>query len=536
MEVENQMSSLKFSVKNPITASKNRLRDCEGLETEKDAFEYFEKEKAKFEILLGQHEKKVQLTMLAKLADIWNNYIEALNDSYAGILGFESDEVFSIEDCYNALIDKREYYSYIAPEAPNRDEIYCKFNVLKEPSALEMFSKSKKTARLEKLESAQNEYEMEMKNYTQKELLARKNFDEKKANFDKIQREFNKRVQERQKKFHGGDSREIEYVLGCYLNQVTYGLAFDKILRDVEYQYLSQDRTVIVSRRLPSIEDISDIAEFKLIKSSFSITEKKMKESDRRKLFDDIVFQVALKTMKDIYDIFGTEIVQHIVFNGWVEAIDPSTGNDMTLCVLSVESHADSFLKLNLKNVNYKECIKGLKGIFGSQIANLTPINPIMKINREDKRFVNDVDVSDILMDGFNLATMEWEDFEYLIRQLFEKIFSSGDSEVKVTQASRDGGVDAIAFDSDPIRGGKVVIQAKRYNIVVPVAAVRDLYGTVVHEGAIKGILVTTSNFGRDSYSFVKDKPVTLINGQELLGLMEQYGFENVNIKLRKKT
>ena len=207
----------------------------------------------------------------------------------------------------------------------------------------------------------------------------------------------------------------------------------------------------------------------------------------------------------------------------------------MTLCVLSVESHAESFLKLNLNNVDYKECIKGLKGIFGSQIANLTPINPIMKINRDDKRFVNDVDVSDILMDGFNLATMEWEDFEYLIRQLFEKIFSTGNSEVKVTQASRDGGVDAIAFDADPIRGGKVVIQAKRYNILVPVSAVRDLYGTVLHEGAIKGILVTTSNFGRDSYSFIKDKPVTLINGQELLGLMEQYGFGNVNIKLRKK-
>jgi len=38
---------------------------------------------------------------------------------------------------------------------------------------------------------------------------------------------------------------------------------------------------------------------------------------------------------------------------------------------------------------------------------------------------------------------------------------------VKVTQASRDRGVDAIAFDPDPIRGGKFVIQAKRYNITL---------------------------------------------------------------------
>jgi restriction system protein len=43
---------------------------------------------------------------------------------------------------------------------------------------------------------------------------------------------------------------------------------------------------------------------------------------------------------------------------------------------------------------------------------------------------------------------------------------------------SRDGGVDAVTFDLDPIRGGKFVIQAKRFNNVVPVSAARDLYGT----------------------------------------------------------
>ena len=52
--------------------------------------------------------------------------------------------------------------------------------------------------------------------------------------------------------------------------------------------------------------------------------------------------------------------------------------------------------------------------------------------------------------------------------------------EIKVTRASRDRGVDAIMFDPDPLRGGKFVLQAKRYTRPVDVAAVRDLYGTVV--------------------------------------------------------
>ncbi|MGO4527394.1 restriction endonuclease [Microvirga sp. 2MCAF35] len=145
-------------------------------------------------------------------------------------------------------------------------------------------------------------------------------------------------------------------------------------------------------------------------------------------------------------------------------------------------------------------------------------------MNREDPRFVASQDVS--LNSGQNLASMDWAEFEHLIRQLFEREFAAAGGEVRVTQASRDGGVDAVIFDPDPLRGGKIVVQAKRYTNVVGVSAVRDLYGTVQHEGATKGILVTTSSFGPDAYEFSKDKPMTLLDGQRLLYLLQRNGYE----------
>ena len=93
--------------------------------------------------------------------------------------------------------------------------------------------------------------------------------------------------------------------------------------------------------------------------------------------------------------------------------------------------------------------------------------------------------------------------------------------------------VEAVAFDPDPIRGGKYMIQAKRYTRTVGVAAVRDLYGTVIHEGADRGILVTTSDYGADSVNFAKDKPLTLINGAQLLSLLEKHGHQ-ARIDLRE--
>ncbi len=147
-----------------------------------------------------------------------------------------------------------------------------------------------------------------------------------------------------------------------------------------------------------------------------------------------------------------------------------------------------------------------------------------MPLRREDARFVSAYEVASTLDDSANLAAMDWEDFEHLIREVFEKEFSSTGGEVKVTQASRDGGVDAVAFDPDPIRGGKIVIQAKRYTNIVGVSAVRDLYGTALNEGATKGVLVTTSDYGPDSYAFANGKPPVLLSGANLLHMMQKHG------------
>jgi len=77
----------------------------------------------------------------------------------------------------------------------------------------------------------------------------------------------------------------------------------------------------------------------------------------------------------------------------------------------------------------------------------------------------------------------------------------------------------------DPISGGKIVIQAKRYTRTVGVSAVPDLYGTVLNEGANKGILVTTADYGPDAYQFAGDKPISLLNGGNLLHMLERHGY-----------
>jgi restriction system protein len=100
-------------------------------------------------------------------------------------------------------------------------------------------------------------------------------------------------------------------------------------------------------------------------------------------------------------------------------------------------------------------------------VTHVAPIRPILVLDKKDHRIVVNRDADASLTDEENLASIPWEDFEHLVRQLFEWEFGRNGVEVKVTRASRDHGVDAIMFNPDPLKGEKYVLQAKRYTRTV---------------------------------------------------------------------
>lgn len=305
---------------------------------------------------------------------------------------------------------------------------------------------------------------------------------------------------------------------------------------DFDLEYIPDTRILVVDHALSAPERLSRVKEVKFVESRQELVESLLSEREFDELYDDALYQTCLRTIYELFRADTANALGAVVFNGWIESIDKATGNATKGCVLSVHAKKDEFEKINLARVDPKACFKVLKGVGSSTLHSLTPIAPVLKISREDKRFVASHEVSGQLDERFNLAAMDWEDFEHLIREIFEKEFSKSGSEVKVTQASRDGGVDAVVFDPDPIHGGKTVIRAKRYTNTVGVAAVRELYGTVLNEGAMKGILVTTADYGPDAYEFAKGKPLVLLNGANLLHLLEKHGHRaKIDIKAAKR-
>jgi restriction system protein len=331
----------------------------------------------------------------------------------------------------------------------------------------------------------------------------------------------NEQIAEAKRRYEAGDVHAVVEYLGAVFERSRYP---DSLLVEHAVSFDPSSQTAIVDIDLPDLNGVTNVTGYKVVRARNQIVPTVLKPKDHAALYDFVVRQIVLRTMHEVYESDYAQNARACVVNGFVDTVDRGTGKDIRVCIISVASAREHFSTFDLSRIDPDACIKKLKGVLAGPLSEVAPVRPLLQLSRHDSRFVDSRNVLDDLGDQ-NLAEMEWEAFEHLVRELFSKMFSGEGAEVKVTQASRDQGVDAVAFDPNPIRGGKFVIQAKRYTKVVPVSAVRDLYGTVHNEGASRGIIVTTAHYGRDAREFAKDKPLTLIDGPHLVHLLEEHGY-----------
>jgi hypothetical protein len=307
----------------------------------------------------------------------------------------------------------------------------------------------------------------------------------------------------------------------CKLIEISYNRHYlPKALKKKFICVINPDsQTLIVQFEFPDYR-YKQISYGKLKNGNLKFLTATQKEASIKKCLYSLIIRAGY--LASILNIGGH--FQSIVVNVEQSWHDKSTGKPRNGIIASVQGETEYFQELDLTKLDPEACFKSLKGLLTPSLNNANPIRPIFMIYKEDERFVASKNLDDTLTADSNLAAMDWDDFEHLVAQLFEWEFGRNGVEVKVTRASRDRGVDAILFDPDPLRGGKYVLQAKRYTRTVDVSSVRDLYGTVMNEGANRGILITTASFGPDSYQFAKDKPISLVDGANLLLMLQRHG------------
>ncbi|MDW5266078.1 MULTISPECIES: restriction endonuclease [Acidobacteriaceae] len=121
-----------------------------------------------------------------------------------------------------------------------------------------------------------------------------------------------------------------------------------------------------------------------------------------------------------------------------------------------------------------------------------------------------------------SIHALSGQEFEHVIKELLTVM----GFQAEMTATTGDGGIDLIATLDKPFIGGRYLFQCKRYSDgnMVGASEVRDFYGAVMADRAIKGIFITTSDFTNQAKEFATQSGLELINMPKLIQLLEECG------------
>ena len=370
---------------------------------------------------------------------------------------------------------------------------------------------------------ARQSYKRAVEVWGQREAARRSNLEKAKADYDvhlatiaAETRRRNAKTDKFRAAFESGDPEAIVRYFDLALQGSRYPASFPRRFR---LAYVPESRQLVVEFEFSPVSVIPTVKAYRYVGTKDAVTETQRPATQIRSLYGGVVAQSTLRTLYELFQADRIGHVETIVFNGFLDTLDRSTGKPIRPCLVTVRTTKQVFGELDLANVEPAACLKHLGAHVSRSPTELVAVRPVLEFDMVDKRFVDGMDVLSTLDQRPNLMELTPGEFENLITNLFAKM----GLDTRQTQPSRDGGVDCVAFDSRAILGGKVVIQAKRYKGTVGVSAVRDLFGTVHNEGASKGILVATSGYGRASFEFANGKPLELVDGSGLLSLLEEH-------------
>ncbi|HZG04169.1 MAG TPA: restriction endonuclease [Streptomyces sp.] len=290
----------------------------------------------------------------------------------------------------------------------------------------------------------------------------------------------------------------------------------DGFPRQVSASFDAAARQLVLNWELPGYAVVPEVSAVKYMPGADRDKEVRRPATERRALYRDVLAQCVLLAVRDLFaaDRFG--VLDSVTLNGFVDDTDPVTGHRTRVFLATVLVPRADFDRLNLTQVSAPEClVDGLRGQLSDRPDRRAEVRPARLPGEAGRAVVSHGDGEEP-----DLHEMDPLEFEELVAELFRAM----GMQAVTTSRSGDGGVDVDALDPDPIRGGKIVVQVKRYRNTVPPSAVRDLYGTVQSVGANKGVLITTSAFGPGSHAFAAGKPLTLIQGTELVDLLHRHG------------
>lgn len=334
------------------------------------------------------------------------------------------------------------------------------------------------------------------------------------ALMQKHQFEINEAINTKKELYKNRDVNIITSYKEKILSQIDYPFDFRKCINT---GYCKESKKLVVDYLLPNKEIIPLVKRYEYKKTKDEIKTIPMNDKERNNIYNDVIFSIAINSIGNIFKHDINSNIDTVVFNGYIKDVDLSTGKDISPYIISAMVDKTVFNDIDISRIDKLKCLK--KTMQGRIDINsnscLKEIIPIAKCDYLNKSVINNESINLLEVDPFVL--------ENLVATLFRNM----GYEVIETNKSHDGGIDCELYSNDPIMGGKVIGQVKRYKNNIDIPKLREFESVLRNSDAMKGIFISTSDFSSQCEKFASENNILLINGSKLVDYFNKYGINS---------
>jgi restriction system protein len=221
-------------------------------------------------------------------------------------------------------------------------------------------------------------------------------------------------------RFDAGEPEAIVEYFSLVLDASSYPEDFPKKHR---MAFVPESKQLVVEYELPTLdESVPTDKQYRHVRARDAIEHTTRPASQLKALYSSVVAQVTIRTLHELFEADRQQKLETIVFNAYVNTVDPATGKPVSPHLVTVRTSRDLFLSLDLRNVEPLACLKGLNASVSKSPSELVPVRPILEFDMVDSRFIQESDVLATLDERPNLMELTPGEFESLITNLFEKM------------------------------------------------------------------------------------------------------------------
>lgn len=378
---------------------------------------------------------------------------------------------------------------------------------LRKPTLLEKISKKSKQKYNLYIQQENEKYEKEYKLYEENENNRKNKIKAHNLQVEEI-------IKTKKELYKNRDATLVSNYKAEILKQVQYPFEFKKCINT---GYCKNSKKLVIDYLLPDRKIVPGTIRYEYKKTIDSIKPIQINEKDKNNIYNQTIYSVALNVIKNIFDKDIYNNIDTVVFNGYINDIDLATGQDISPYIISAMVDKNTFNSIDMNRIDKFTCLKEtMQGRIdiNSKLC-LNSITPICKCDYLNKSVENN--------DSINLLDVD----PFILEDLVSTLFRNMGYDVLQTNKTNDGGIDCILNHDDPIVGGKVIAQVKRYKNNIDIPKLREFESVLRNSDAMKGIFISTSNFSSNCEKFASDNNISLINGNLLVDYFNQYGINS---------